>query len=233
MDKAAGARDSIGIGNLKTGQKAATSVKEDAIVGLETRNRPDGVETAMPASLSKGTDRAQQNRKADNGHQGVGTYIPNTLHQKENFVISQTVQNAIAWSRNDFPIMNASTTASQDANAYTKVQAKVGVEDERQTKGDLRIVKLADRGTAQIGDIVTFTIEFENVGDFDVYDVRIVDNLTPRLEYVPESASHDPEHAGEITIAPNGEGSQILTFTLEQPLKGHSKGSITFEARVR
>lgn len=232
IDKAAGAKESRGTGNLKSGQKAAASVKEDAIVGVETRHKPDGVDTSVPPSASIGTDRPQENRKADSGQQGVGTYIPNTMQHQQIFEVAQARQNAIAWSRNEFPLMKASTTAGQDVTSQIRVQAVIGIEDERETKGDLRIVKLADRGTAQIGDVVTFTIEFENVGDFDVYDVRIVDNLTPRLGYVANSASHDPDHPGEITVEPNGEGSQILTFTLEQPLKGHTKGSITFEAIV-
>ncbi|MBL8814618.1 MAG: DUF11 domain-containing protein [Planctomyces sp.] len=233
VDKAAGAKESRGTGNLKSGQKAAASVKEDAIVGVETRHKPDGVDTSVPPSASIGTDRPQENRKADSGQQGVGTFIPNTMQHQQIFEIAQGRQNAIAWSRNEFPLMKGSTTAGQDVTSQIRVQAVIGIEDERETKGDLRIVKLADRGTAQIGDIVTFTIQFENVGDFDVYDVRIVDNLTPRLNYVTDSASHDPDHPGEITIEPNGEGSQILTFTLEKPLKGHTKGTITFEAVVR
>ncbi len=65
------------------------------------------------------------------------------------------------------------------------------MKDERETAGNIQIVKLADRDVAQSGEVVTFTIRFQNTGDFDVYDVRIVDNLTPRLEYVPGTAKID------------------------------------------
>jgi hypothetical protein len=34
-------------------------------------------------------------------------------------------------------------------------------------------------------------------------------------------------------VEPNGEGSSVLSFRLDQPLKGHSGGMITFEAVVR
>ena len=97
----------------------------------------------------------------------------------------------------------------------------------------MHIVKLADRELAQSGDTITFTIRFENTGDFDVYDVAIVDNLTPRLDYVGGSAQIDEKHPGEVTVEPNGEGSSILTFRLDKPLKGHETGTITFEATVR
>ena len=113
------------------------------------------------------------------------------------------------------------------------MQQTVGVEDQRQTKGNIHIVKLADREEALAGDTVLFTIRFQNSGDFDVYDVRIVDNLTTRLEYVSGTAQIDADHPGEVTIEANGEGSSILTFSLDNPLKGHESGTITFEARVK
>jgi uncharacterized repeat protein (TIGR01451 family) len=97
----------------------------------------------------------------------------------------------------------------------------------------VRIVKLADRDEARPGDTITFTINFQNTGDFDVYDVSIVDNLTPRLAYVSGSAEIDEKHPGEVSVEPNGEGSEILTFKLDKPLKGHTGGTITFEAVVR
>ena len=94
-------------------------------------------------------------------------------------------------------------------------------------------MKLADHEMAQAGDTIKFTIRFENTGDFDVYDVSIVDNLTPRLEYLPGTAVIDGQHPGEVLVEDNGEGSSILTFDLDQPLKSHDRGEITFETRVR
>ena len=64
-------------------------------------------------------------------------------------------------------------------------------------------------------------------------DIRIVDNLTPRLAYVEGSASIDEKHPGSVTIDPNGEGSSVLTFTLDDALEAHGTGTITFEATVR
>ena len=39
------------------------------------------------------------------------------------------------------------------------------------------------------GEVVEFTHRFDNVGDHEIGNVTIVDNLTTRLEYVPNSAT--------------------------------------------
>ena len=106
----------------------------------------------------------------------------------------------------------------------------VGIEDRRKP-GRLEIVKLADKQIAQPGEIVSFRIEYENIGDRELKDVRIIDNLTPRLEYVADSASSSRPAA--LSVTDNGEGSVILSWSLKEPLKGKTKGFVTFKSRVR
>ena len=106
----------------------------------------------------------------------------------------------------------------------------VGIEDRRKP-GRLEIVKLADKQIAQPGEIVSFRIEYENIGDRELKDVRIIDNLTPRLEYVADSATSSRPAA--LSVTDNGEGSVILTWSLKEPLKGKTKGFVTFKSRVR
>ena len=79
--------------------------------------------------------------------------------------------------------------------------------------------------------MLTFTIRYDNVGDHELRQVRIVDNLTPRLEYLPDSASSDRD--GVIHVEDNNEGSVVLTFELDEPLPGRTGGILTFKARVR
>jgi len=130
-------------------------------------------------------------------------------------------------------VIRASTSSASEIFASFKLQETVGVEDQRKTDGRIRIVKLADRSIAQAGDTIQFTIHFQNTGDFPVYDVQITDNLTPRLEYIPGSATIDDGHPGEVVAQPNGEGSHTLTFVLDERLEGHSAGTIKFETRVK
>jgi uncharacterized repeat protein (TIGR01451 family) len=191
------------------------------------------MESALPPSQAARTDHASMSRKIDKGLEDRKYTNAGELGKLDTPVITEQIQNAVVWTRNLFPQITASTSGASQITAYFKPQQSIGIEDERKTKGDLRIVKLADRSTAQAGDTVTFTIRVQNIGDFDVYDVRIVDNLTPRLQYVPGSTTIDEQNPGEVTATPNGEGSQILTFTLDNPLPGHSSAVITFEAIVR
>jgi len=90
---------------------------------------------------------------------------------------------------------------------------------------------MADRQMAQPGDVVTFTIRFDNIGDLAVHDVVIVDNLTPRLEYVEDSATSDRD--GRLVEEDNGEGSLVLRWELDDALAGRTGGVVTFKARVR
>jgi len=233
VDKAAGAKDTIAVSNLKTGNAAQENVHDTILYGLETRNRVDGMNAATPPMQARRTENAGQNRKVDEGHEGRAYSSPGSLNRKEGFVLAQQMQNAGIWTRDQFPVISAVTTNASEITARFKVQQTIGVKDERETRGNIHIVKLADRELAQSGDTITFTIRFENIGDFDVYDVTIVDNLTPRLDYVTGSASIDEKNPGEVTVEPNGEGSSILTFKLDKPLKGHENGTITFEATVR
>ena len=233
IDKALGARDAISAGNLNSELSGEENTRTVGIVGLDSRRRADGMETSLPPSQASRTDQIVMSSKVDKGLEDRKYTSVNELGKLDSPVISEQLRNAVVWTRNQFPQITVNTSGAGEVKAFFKPQLTIGIEDERQTKGDLRIVKLADRSTAQAGDIVTFTIRVQNVGDFDVYDVRIVDNLTPRLLYVEGSAGIDEQNPGEVTAVPNGEGSQILTFTLDQPLKGHSSAVITFETRVR
>ena len=106
----------------------------------------------------------------------------------------------------------------------------VGLEDKKQI-GRLRIVKLADKKQAEKGDIVTFTIRYDNLGERPLTEVTITDNLTTRLVYVDDSATSDRD--GRLDTVDNGEGSLILRWTFDKPLEGKTGGVVTFQARVR
>lgn len=230
VDGPVGARAYNGTGNLITGAQPAASVRSEGLEGLASRRRADGANTALPAVESRDSRVAALSRKVDKGLEGRKVTGPFQFETFDSAMLSQQARNAVVWTRKLFPQITASTSSAGEIRATFRLQQTIGLEDERKTKGDIRIVKLADRESAQSGDTVVFTIHFENTGDFDVYDVQIVDNLTPRLQYVPDSGSLKD---GTVTVGPNGEGSQILTFTLNQPLKGHASGTITFEAKVR
>ena len=106
----------------------------------------------------------------------------------------------------------------------------VGIDDHRKP-GRIEIVKLADRQTAEPGETVTFRIEYENTGDLPLTEVTLIDNLTPRLGFIPETASSS--RPAILGVDDNGEGSVILSWKLKEALPGRTKGFVTFKAKVR
>lgn len=98
-------------------------------------------------------------------------------------------------------------------------------------KPRLRVVKVASRKSAQPGENVDFTIRFDNVGDQTVGNVTIVDNLTTRLEYVPDTAQCDLE--AKFYMQENEGESLVLRWEIRGPLKVGEGGIIRFTCRVR
>lgn len=97
--------------------------------------------------------------------------------------------------------------------------------------GRLRIGKLADRHDALPGEIVTFLLRVDNVGDSAVTDVLVTDNLTTRLEYIEGSQTAS---GGAIFSSERNEGdSQRLTWKLTDQLRVGESVTIRFRCRVR
>ena len=133
--------------------------------------------------------------------------------------------------RNENPVMTARVESLGQVEVKFRAAEMVGTEPEENEPGRLKIVKLADTKTAKPGDTITFVIRYDNVGERPLHDLRIVDNLTPRLEYIEDSATSD--RAGDITLEDNAEGSAVLTFKFDQPLPGGKGGVVTFQCKVR
>jgi uncharacterized repeat protein (TIGR01451 family) len=97
--------------------------------------------------------------------------------------------------------------------------------------GRLQIVKLADRSDALPGELVTFAIRIDNVGDSAVDHVVLVDNLTTRLEYVPDSQTCEGAKA-EFRSEQNEGQSSKLEWTLTEELKVGESVTIRFQCKV-
>lgn len=95
----------------------------------------------------------------------------------------------------------------------------------------LRILKLASTEFAAPGETVDFTLRFDNVGDEVIGNVTIVDNLTTRLEYVPDSA--ECSIPAEFSTEPSESGSLVLRWEITDPLQPEGLGVIRFRCRVR
>lgn len=95
----------------------------------------------------------------------------------------------------------------------------------------LRLVKVASTHFAEPGDTVDFTIRFDNVGNRPINSVTILDNLSPRLEYVEQSAQCSvAAHFGSET---SETGTQVLRCELDNPLLPGKGGILRFRCLVR
>jgi uncharacterized repeat protein (TIGR01451 family) len=103
--------------------------------------------------------------------------------------------------------------------------------DGRSQRPMIRLYKVASTGYARPGEEVEFTIRFDNIGNEPIGNVTIVDNLTTRLEYIPDSAQCSKP--GEFKTEPNADDSQTLRWEITDPLDPNDGGIIRFRCRVR
>ena len=207
------------------------NVAEDGMLAFDSRRRADGAETRVTQLQSEFTTESHEQNKADQSVQALSSRNLQTFERWLGIQFHDSLTNASLWTRDLYPVLSASTAQATQVKARFSPQDFTGIEDQRAAKSEIHIVKLADRETAEAGDTIHFTIRFINTGDYDLHDIRIVDNLTPRLQFITDSAATD--RPGEVTTEPNGEGSDILTFALDGILPAHESGTIEFDVRVR
>lgn len=98
-------------------------------------------------------------------------------------------------------------------------------------KPRLRLVKIASKSEALPGEIIDFTLRFDNVGEQNIGNVTIVDSLTPRLEYVEGSTQCSVK--GKFGSQENAGESLVLRWEIDEPLKPGEGGVIRFQCKVR
>jgi uncharacterized repeat protein (TIGR01451 family) len=119
--------------------------------------------------------------------------------------------------------------ASQTVMAW-KPQEMAGVE-EPPNKPGLAVVKRTSVSEAEPGEVVTFTIQYRNMGNVPIGSVSIIDSLLPRLDYVAGSAAG--AKGTVFTASENRSGSTELRWDLAEPIAPGAEGMVTFQARVR
>ncbi len=207
-----------------------TNVQNAVLGNYRVRERLSGIDTDARPSAVDQTQTLALNVKLINTFQDLQFIRGGLLTQTDEVRLAKGIQGAVAWTRNQFPVIAAQTEQSQEVSSEFRAQEIVGKES-KSKPGRLRIVKLADKDIAQPGEIITFTIRYDNLGERPLSQIRIIDNLTPRLQYVEDSETSD--RAGNLVLQDNEEGSLILEFHLDDPLPGGQGGVVTFQTKVR
>lgn len=139
------------------------------------------------------------------------------------------VDAAIVWSHDKGVEVEINRQSAQVETGDQRAQATYTIDNPNQA--ELRIVKVASREAARPGDFVEFTLRYDNTGTEEIGNVTIVDNLTTRLEYVPDSQSSSRE--AEFVTKVNEGGSLLLRWEIKDPLPIGEGGTIRFRCRVR
>ena len=205
--------------------------RQNVVLGkYRTRERASDIDVELRSSAVDQSQILASHTKLINTFEDFQFVRTGLLAQTEEVRLAKGIQSAAIWSRSQFPVIAAQTEQAQEVIGEFRAGAVVGKEN-KQKPGRLRIVKMADKDVAQPGEILTFTIRYDNLGELPLYQIRIIDNLTPRLGYVENSETSD--RAGRLVIQDNDEGSAILQFELDDPLPGGKGGVVTFQAKVR
>ncbi len=229
VDRLAQATDVNPGASFSSKMTLATSNRRSKASGMRTRERGSELDTVDAGIAMSAKEKAAGNVFVLKPIKRSQVQAGMQFERANEAWLANRIQKAADWSLKSFPIIQAVNAAAMEVEASVKPQVHIGIDDES-TKGHLRIIKMVDLETAVPGDILTFTIEFQNIGDKDLYNIRIVDNLTPRLEFIEDSGASDRK--GKIAVEDNFEGSQMLTFELQGKLKGKAKGTVEFKARV-
>lgn len=207
-----------------------TKVQKTKVDAARVRSRASGLETENALSGFDNATVAALNLEDATPIVNTAFLARGVMARGEEAFLAKGVQAAVVWTRAQSPVIVATDISSQEIRTEFRPSEIVGLED-RNKPGVLRVVKLADKGSASPREVVTFTIRYDNLGDKPVHHVKIVDNLTPRLELVEGSATSDRK--GRLDVEPNGEGSFVLTFVVDEPLPGKTGGVVTFKATVK
>ena len=147
-------------------------------------------------------------------------------HEKARLAAS--VAAAIVWTENKAVQVIIDGKPAVEAKATSKPQETVVYE--LLGKPRLRICKIADKSEAQVGEIITFTLRYDNVGEQKVGNVTVIDHLMPRLSYIEGSATGNLK--GDFIIEPHDD-TTVLRWEIADPLEVGEGGIIRFKARVR
>jgi uncharacterized repeat protein (TIGR01451 family) len=150
--------------------------------------------------------------------------------QTEKARLAQAVASAITWTSKQAVQIEIDHQTAVAVHSDQSAQLTFVVDDPRHNPR-LRLIKVASTDSAQPGETVDFTLRFDNTGDQVIGNVVIVDNLTTRLEYVPNSSQASVK--ADFRSSANEGQSLALRWEITDPIEPGKGGIIRFQCRVR
>jgi uncharacterized repeat protein (TIGR01451 family) len=191
----------------------------DAGVEFRERTRGIGVDNVLNPVLARGGFMLHENLK----------FIQRGVYEgAEKAVLAEGSQAALVWQTNQAVQVVIDGQMAHEAKGRSQPEALLTFELEG--KGRLRICKIASNCDAQVGEIIEFTLRFDNVGDQKIGNVTIIDHLTPRLEYIENTQSSTAPAEFKMQINPD---TLVLRWEITDPLEVGQGGVIRFRCKVR
>lgn len=189
--------------------------------GLYARDQRDGVTSVRLAPTNY-----QQTFYPYENFQFIRT---GAMQSADKARLAEATEAAIVWTKDDGVNVFIEKTQASLLTGDQRAQALFIVKEP--VNGKLRICKIASTPAAQPGEFVEFTLRYDNVGDQALGNIVILDSLTTRLEYVPDSAqSSRPAH---FMTNPNAAESLELRWEIDEPLLPGDGGLVRFKCKVR
>jgi uncharacterized repeat protein (TIGR01451 family) len=143
-------------------------------------------------------------------------------------VLIKGTQAALNWTSVDQLVVLVDNVAANSVESLDGPQELFNYE---LGNNRVRLCKVASHQVAEPGDIIDFTIRFDNTGDQKITNIMIQDSLAPRLEYVVDSQKSSI--ASQFSVEPNDAGSSTLTWNISETVAPGTGGFLRFQCKVR
>lgn len=152
------------------------------------------------------------------------------LVESEMAFLAQGVDAAVAWTHKQAVqiILDRQCAAAEVSD--TKLETVYTI-NSPPGNPKLRLIKVASTQFAEPGDIIDFTLRFDNIGNQPIGNVTVVDNLPTRLVFIPGSAQASVK--ARFSTEANEALSEALRWEIEDPVAPGAGGIIRFRCRVR
>lgn len=151
------------------------------------------------------------------------------FEREEEAVLAERAEAAITWTHDKAVQVIIDGRRAEELVSDQRAQQTFRIDEPCNPR--LRVVKVASTQVARPGDIVEFTIRYDNTGDQVLQNVALLDNLTTRLEYVDGSAQSSID--AEFSTVRNEGDSLVLRWGFKESLKPGEGGIVRFKCRVR